>query len=148
MRRRFRLWMTGSVAVVMAALMPSRAAAEAERSETHRLLRHSRYGVVETVQRIEAAALLQGMTVLARVSASGQPVIVLESSIGGTLVVMDEATERVDIPFSLQVRESADGGADVLLAVPTDAPGEWQDVPDRVVADLKLLPELVDRAVG
>ena len=39
MRRRFRLWMTGSVAVVMAALMPSRAAAEAERNETHRLLR-------------------------------------------------------------------------------------------------------------
>ncbi|HKX39714.1 MAG TPA: hypothetical protein VJO99_01035 [Burkholderiaceae bacterium] len=149
MRRRFRLWMTGSLAVVMAALLPSRAPAETERSETHRVLRHSRYGVVETVQRIEAAALSQGMAVLARVSASGQPVIVLESSIGGTLVVMDEASERVDIPFSLQVRESADGGADVLLAVPADAAtGEWQDVPDRVVADLRLLPELVELAVG
>ena len=149
MQRRFRLWMTGSVAVVMAALLPTRVPAEAERSETHRMLRHSPYGVVETVQRIEAAALSRGMTVLARVAPSGQPVIVLESSIGGTLVVMDEANERVDIPFSLQVRESADGGADVLLAVTTDtAPSEWQDVPDRVVADLRLLPELVDRAVG
>ena len=149
MRRRFRLWMTGSVAVVMAALLPSRAPAETERSETHRVLRHSRYGVVETVQRIEAAALSQGLSVLARVASAQQPVIVLASSVGGTLVVMDEANARVAIPFSLEVRESADGGADVLMAVPADAaPGEWQDVPDRVVADLKLLPELVNRAVG
>ena len=114
---------------------------------------HLRDVALETIElvelRIEAAALSRGMTVLARVAPSGQPVIVLESSIGGTLVVMDEANERVDIPFSLQVRESADGGADVLLAVTTDtAPSEWQDVPDRVVADLRLLPELVDRAVG
>ena len=57
----------------------------------------------------------------------------------------DVGSDRVLV----QVRESADGGADVLLAVPADtAPGEWQDVPDRVVADLKLLPELIDRAVG
>jgi hypothetical protein len=148
-RRPFRLWMTGSIAVVMAALLPSRAPAETERSETHRVLRHSRYGVVETVQRIEAAALSQGMTVLARVASPQQAVIVLESSVGGTLVVMDEANARVDIPFSLQVRESADGGADVLLAVPADpSPREWRDVPDRVVADLALLPQLVDRAVA
>jgi hypothetical protein len=148
-RRPFRLWMTGSIAVVMAALLPARAPAETERNETHRVLRHSRYGVVETVQRIEAAALSQGLSVLARVASSQQPVIVLESSVGGTLVVMDEANARVNIPFSLQVRESADGGADVLLALPADAAlGEWEHVPERVVADLALLPELVDRAVA
>jgi hypothetical protein len=148
-RRPFRLWMTGSVAVVMAALLPSRASAEAEQNETHRVLRHSRYGVTETVQRIEAAALSQGLSVLARLAALPYPVIVLESSVGGTLVVMDENNARVEIPFSLQVRESADGGADVLLATLVDAaPGQWEDVPERVAADLALLPELVDRAVS
>lgn len=148
-RRPFRLWMTGSVAVVMAALLPSRASAEAEQNATHRVLRHSRYGVTETVQRIEAAALSQGLSVLARLAASPYPVIVFESSVGGTLVVMDESNARVEIPFSLQVRESADGGADVFLATLGEAvPGQWEDVPERVVADLALLPELIDRAVS
>lgn len=148
-RRPFRLWMTGSIAVVMAALLPSRASAEAEQNETHRVLRHSRYGVTETVQRIEAAALSQGLSVLARLAASPSPVIVFESSVGGTLVVMDESNARVEIPFSLQVRESADGGADVLLTTLAEAvPEQWQDVPERVVADLALLPGLIDRAVS
>ncbi len=148
-RRPFRLWMTGSLAVVMAALVPARVSAETEQNETHRVLRHSRYGVTETVQRIEAAALSQGLSVLARLAASPHPVIVLESSVGGTLVVMDESNARVAIPFSLQVRESADGGADVLLATLAEAaPGQWEDVPERVVADLALLPELIDRAVS
>ena len=148
-RRPFRLWMTGSVAVVMAALMPARAAAESEQSETHRVLRHSRYGVTETVQRLEAAARSQGLSVLARLAATPNPVIVFESSVGGTLVVMDESNARVEIPFSLQVRESADGGADVLLTLLGEAaPDQWQDVPERVVADLALLPALIDRAVS
>ena len=148
-RRPFRLWMTGSIAVVMAALLPTRASAEAEQNETHRVLRHSRYGVTETVQRIEAAALSQGLSVLARLAASPSPVIVFESSVGGTLVVMDESNARVEIPFSLQVRESADGGADVWLTMLAEAvPDQWHDVPERVVADLALLPELIDRAVS
>jgi hypothetical protein len=76
-------------------------------------------------------------------------VIVFESSVGGTLVVMDESNARVEIPFSLQVRESVDGGADVLLATLAEpADGQWQDVPERVVADLALLPGLIDRAVS
>ena len=62
---------------------------------------------------------------------------------------MDESNARVEIPFSLQVRESADGGADVFLAtLGGPVPGEWEDVPERVVADLALLPELIDRAVS
>src|SRR5258705_11146091 len=72
-RRPFRLWMTGSIAVVMAALLPSRASAESEQNETHRVLRHSRYGVTETLQSIEAAALSQGLSGVALVAASPQP---------------------------------------------------------------------------
>ena len=55
-RRPFRLWMTGSLAVVMAAMIPLRAASETERSHALRVLRHSRFGVSETLQRIEVAA--------------------------------------------------------------------------------------------
>jgi hypothetical protein len=47
------------------------------------------------------------------------------------------------------VRAGADGGADVLvpsLAMPTF--GEWADLPERVVADLALLPGVIDQAVG
>lgn len=149
--RPFRLWMTGSIAVVMAALAPSRmAAAEVEsRGDSHRVLRHSRYGVTETVRRLEAAALSQGLPVLARFAATPYPVIVLESSVGGTLVVMDEARSRVDIPLSLHVRESADGGADVLLpSLAESAQAQWHEIPERVAADLALLPSLVDRAVA
>ena len=50
MRRPFRLWMTGSVAVVMAAMIPLRDAVEPERSQALRVLRHSRFTVSETLQ--------------------------------------------------------------------------------------------------
>src|SRR5688572_7485509 len=90
MRRPFRLWMTGSLAVVMAAVVPLRDASESERSHAMKLLRHSRFDVSETMQRIELAARDRGLSVLARVSGA-RPVLVLASSIGGTLVVMNEA---------------------------------------------------------
>ena len=153
-RRPLRLWMTGSLAVVMAALLPSRSLAEAladaERAETQRVIRHSRYGVIETVQRLEDAALTRGLSVLARLSVPRQPVIVLASSVGGTLVVMDEATERVQMPFCLQVRAGEGGGAEILLpalAAPQSL-AEWLDVPERVVADLSLLPAVIEQAAG
>jgi len=153
-RRPMRLWMTGSLAVVMAALLPSRSLAEAladaERAESQRVMRHSRHGVIETVQRIEEAALSRGLSVLARLSVPKQPVIVLASSVGGTLVVMDESTERVQMPFCLQVRPRAGGGAEILLpalAAPQSL-AEWLDVPERVVADLALLPAVIEQAAG
>ena len=153
-RRPLRLWMTGSLAVVMAALLPSRSLAEAladaERAETQRVIRHSRYGVIETVQRLEDAALTRGLSVLARLSVPREPVIVLASSVGGTLVVMDEATERVQMPFCLQVRAGEGGGAEILLpalAAPQSL-AEWLDVPERVVADLALLPAVIEQAAG
>ena len=50
-RRPFRLWMTGSLAVVMAAMVPLRDVDAAERRGLQ-LLRHSRFDVTETVQRL------------------------------------------------------------------------------------------------
>jgi hypothetical protein len=147
--RPFRLWMTGSLAVVMAAMIPLRGASESERSHGLRLLRHSRYDVSETLQRIELAARDRGLSVLARV-AGAPPVLVLASSIGGTLVVMNEADSRPAMPLSLMVSAAADGGADVLVAATheANASSDWSELPSAVVDDLRALPGVVERALG
>ena len=61
LKRPFRHWMTGSLAVVMAALGPMRMAQTSVRGGTLRLLRHSRFDVPETVLRIESAARARGL---------------------------------------------------------------------------------------
>ena len=148
-RRPFRLWMTGSLAVVMAAMIPLRAASESDRSQAMRLLRHSRFDVAETLQRIELAAIDRGLSVLAKVAGS-PPVLVLASSIGGTLVVMNEADSRPAMPLSLMVSAAADGGADVLVASASGdgVDGDWSELPPSVVADLRALPGVIERALG
>ncbi len=147
-RRPFRLWMTGSLAVMMAAVIPMRDVSEAERSHVTRLLRHSRFSVAETLQRIEAAARDAGLAVLALLPGA-RPVLVLASSVGGTLIVMDEANSRPAMPLSMMVREHAGGGADVLVASAVSAGGQhaWLDLPPAVADDLAALPGLVDRAL-
>ena len=148
-RRPFRFWMTGSLAVVMAAVIPMRDVFEAERSTGMRLLRHSPFGVSETVQRIEAAARDRGLSVLALMSGA-RPVLVLASSVGGTLVVMDEADSKPAMPLSVMVQAGSGGGADVLIAS-ASGDGElqtWHDLPAAVADDLAALPGLVDRALA
>ena len=147
-QRPFRLWMTGSLAVVMAALLPVRDVPDGERSSSMRVLRHSRFGVNETVLRIEQSARLHGLSVLARIDGS-RPVIVLASSVGGTLVVMDGATSALDMPLSLMVRAGVAGGADVLIASNAAlGTGRWSELPPAVADDLAALPELVASALG
>ena len=146
--RPMRLWMTGSLAVVMAALIPLRDVSDNERSNPMRLLRHSRFGVNETMQRIEHSARQHGLSVLARMDGS-RPVIVLASSVGGTLVVMDRANSALDVPLSVMVRAGAGGGADVLIASAAAASAkQWLELPQAVADDLAALPGLVERALG
>lgn len=144
LQRPFRLWMTGSFAVVMAALVPLRDAGAEERFGAMRKLGHSRFDATETMLRIEAAARDQGLDVLARVNGTDL-VIVLASSVGGTPVVMEEADSQPAVPLSLIVRAGSDGGADVLMAAARQGGGEgW---PDSVVDDLASLPQLVEHAL-
>jgi uncharacterized protein (DUF302 family) len=147
-RRPFRLWMTGSLAVVMAAMIPLRDVSVDEREHTMRVLRHSRFDVTETVQRIEAAARVQGLSVLALMSGA-RPVLVLASSVGGTPVLMHEADSRPAMPLSLMVREGGRGGADVLVAAASvaHASQDWHELPAAVLDDLYALPGLVERAL-
>lgn len=148
-RRPFRLWMTGSLAVVMAAMIPLRSASELERGQSMRLLRHSRFDVSETLQRIELAALDRGFSVLARVPGQA-PVLVLASSVGGTVVVMNDADSRPTMPLSLMVSAALDGGADVLVAAARGegAADDWSELPSAVFDDLRALPGMVERALG
>ena len=147
-RRPFRLWMTGSLAVVMAALIPMREVNVSERNSTLRLLRHSRFDVSETVLRIEAAARTQGLSVLARV-AGARPVIVLASAVGGTLVVMDEANSQPAVPLSVVVHAVEGGGADVLVSLALRAEtADWHDLPAAVARDLAALPSWVAQALA
>ena len=145
--RPFRLWMTGSFAVVMAALVPMRVVGAEERSDALHVLRHSRFDVAETAGRIEAAARVQGLSVLARVNGE-RLVIVLASSIGGTPVVMDEADSPPTVPLSVVLRAGLEGGADVLItsAAQRGNAGAW-GLPSQVTDDLAALPLLVDRAL-
>lgn len=146
-RRPFRLWMTGSLAVVMAVMIPLRGASGAERQHALRLLRHSPFDVSETLQRIELAALDRGLSVLARVPGVS-PALVLASAIGGTLVVMHEAGSRPAMPLSVMVSAAAGGGADVMIAATgDDAANDWSELPASVVADLRALPGMVERAL-
>lgn len=142
LRKPHRLWMTGSFAVVMAALAPAQ-----ERISSKRVYRQSPYSIGETVQRIEAEARHQGLSVLAELEGA-QPVIVLGSSIGGTPVVMDRANSRPDVPLSVGIRARAGGGVEVLLTeAAQDRDSDWADLPAEVNDDLAALPGWVDRAL-
>ena len=144
-RRPFRLWMTGSLAVVMAAMVPLR---DVDERKGLQLLRHSRFDVSETVQRLEAAARGHGLSVLARISGA-RPVIVLACVAGGTLVVMEDADSPPTVPMSLLVHAVASGGADVLLTSRLRGrPGDWQGLPVSVAEDLAALPGWVARALA
>lgn len=146
LRTPFRLWMTGSLAVVMAALCTGRGVLDAERLATSmRVLRHSPFGVKETLRRIEAAAEARGLQVLARVGQQG-PVIVLASTVGGTPVLMQSADSLPDVPLSVQVVRNDDGGADVLI--PQSLDSGWDGLPELVADELAELPGLLDRALA
>jgi len=146
LRTPFRLWMTGSLAVVMASLCTGRGVLDDERlAGSMRVLKHSPYSAKETMQRIEAAVRAHGHTVIARVGPQGS-VIVLASSVGGTPVLMASAESAPDVPLSVQVRRTADGGADVLI--PQSLDSGWDGLPAPVAEELAGLPELLDRALA
>ena len=143
LRKPHRLWMTGSFAVVMAALGPAQ-----DRITPKRVFRQSPYSVGETMQRLGAEARQQGLSVLAELDGT-QPMLVLGSSIGGTPVVMDRANSRPHVPLSVGVRERAGGGVEVLLAqAAAERDTDWDDLPSEVAQDLAALPRWVDRALS
>jgi hypothetical protein len=140
--------MTGSVAVVMAALGMGRGALANER---HPLSQFSRFRVTETVQRIEACAHKHGLSVFTRVPAVSPSygerdeftLIVFASSAGdGTPVLMEGPASQPEVPLAVAVRADPAGGAEVLFAG-----SDWDDLPANVARDLTELPLMVADAL-
>jgi uncharacterized protein (DUF302 family) len=142
----FRFWMTGSLAVVMTTAGTSRAAAH-----ERQLSQSSRFRVPETVQRIEACAEKHGLSVFARLDRTVRPyeepddatLIVFESSVGGTPVLMESADAAPEVPLAVCVRCSAAGDTEVLFNG-----SDWDDLPPGIARDLTELPILVADALA
>ena len=154
MKHPMRVWRTGALAVVMAALGQAGSAAGRSGAEERQLVRrHSPYGVAETVLRIEASARQHGMAVFARFEQGARTVsvkpgvatqvIVLESSQGGTPVLMGDAPARMEVPLCVLVRRAGEGGTEVLIGVRPD----WDAMPQALVSDLAELSEVVGDAL-
>jgi len=138
-----RLWMTSNFAVVMAAVSRAR-----DRAGLRSVFRQCPYSVGETMLRLEAAALNQGLTVVAELNGA-QPVIVLGSSIGGTPVVMERPDSGLDVPLSVGVRERPGGGVEVLLpSAAQDPDTDWDDLPAEAADDIASLPRWVSTALS
>ena len=146
MTQPFRIWMTGCVAVVMAALSTGREAGAAEaEGQKH----FSRFGMAETVHRLERGAASRGFGVFASVAQAASrdvglgTVIVFESSRGGTPVLMDSDHAAPRLPLTLRVERDASGSILVLF------PGALRDdLPADVVEELAQLQGLVTDALA
>ena len=149
---RMRFWRTGAIAVVMAALGGARIVQAAPMES-----RLSRYGVTQTAQRIEASARRHGLAVFAsvvRADASGAQgsagdvlVLVLESSSGGTPVLMqgDGRDMCSEVPLRLELRRRENGASEVRF--PAAAQAVPPEMADEVVAELAGLSGLVAEAL-
>ena len=148
-RRPFRLWMTGSLAVVMAAMIPLRLASDAERGQSMRVLGHSRFDIAETLQRIEIAAAPEGSPCWRCCRAKRRHWCSPRRSAAPS-AVMREADSAPCVPLGLMVRVAEGGGADVLVASvhDSDVARDWPGLPASVIDELRALPVVVERALG
>ena len=149
MKHPFRFWMTGCEAVVMSALGGGRRALARERQW---LSQSSRFRVTETAARIEACAQKHGLSVFARLGHSAPEryeqergefeLIVFESSLGGTPVLMEGPASQPEVPLSVCVRTDSAGETEVVFTG-----SDWDDLPPNVMRDLTELPVLVADAL-
>jgi uncharacterized protein (DUF302 family) len=148
-----RYWRTGAIAVVMAALGQAGGAVGRE-TDAERMLvrRQSPYNVTDTVLRIEGSARERGLPVFARVEpgaaaahsrAPAEHVIVLESSQGGTPVLMEGASGQMELPLCVIVRRARDGRTEVLIGAARD----WKAMPRALALDLAQLTAAVGDAL-
>ena len=152
MKKPFRFWMTSGVAIMVAAVSGSRSFASDDERLT--LAKISRYGVSETVQRIEASAQRHGMHVLAclpqklnEVTGESRYMLVLESSQGGTPVMMESEGAKPSLLLTVYLKQAHAGGTEVFLHE-----GALRDLPeglsDQVQNDLAGLPGVLDEALS
>lgn len=150
MKKPFRFWMTSGIAIMVAAVSGGRSFAGDERLT---LTNVSRYGMSETVQRIEASAQRHGMHVLACLprtlnQATGESgyMLVLESSQGGTPVLMESEDAQPSLLLTVYLKQANAGGTEVFLQ-----DGVLHDLPEglshQVQNDLADLPNVLNEAL-
>lgn len=167
--RPLRFWMTGCVAVVSLAIGGPRTSWAEERGLAgagRGAWQASRFGLAETVHRLEACAERHGLVVLVRwtpndmAAAQELPaarddiaavddgaLLVFESLTGaGTPVVLRGDEHAPDLPLSLCVRSRPDGCAEVLL--PAGPASYGDELPPEVARELTELPALVADALA
>ncbi len=170
-----RLWMTGCMALVLLAAgrwLPRDAAEEAASGERSRPSLSTRYGLNETVSRIERLAKQRGLVVLARApaksalastpssadnatQASDGPqqvladarVLVLGDADGRTAALQVEGQAVPVLPWQVMVRQRADGGTDVWLPA-DDAFPPVADATGDTLRQLHTLPQAVTDALA
>lgn len=152
MKKPFRFWMTSGVAIMVAAVSGGRSFASDDERLT--LTNVSRFGVSETVHRIEASAQRHGMHVLAclpqtlnEVTGESRYMLVLESSQGGTPVVMESEGAKPSLLLTVYLKQAPAGGTEVFLPRDPlrDAP---EGLSDQLQSDLAGLPAVVDEALS
>lgn len=149
-RRPIRFWMTGCVAVVMAALTTSPARArstdadvDAERQKGRAALT-SPYDVDETVCKIEAAAAAHGLRLFARVAQpASAATLVLASAEGVTPVLQGGPQAAIELPLEVVVQRTEDGRTEVLFL--DLRRGDRHE--DMTLAEAQVLPEVIEEAL-
>ncbi|GIX25170.1 MULTISPECIES: hypothetical protein [Caldimonas] len=151
-RAPLRLWMTGCVAVVMAALSSPLARGKTEdavdRPGRHALV--SPYDVDETVSKIEAAASSHGLVVFAKRIPPECPgaTLVLGLSGGVTPVVMDDGSREIELPWQIDVVRASDGRTEVRFHDPWPWSDMVADAPPDALRAIGPLPALLQSALG
>ncbi|AKJ29586.1 hypothetical protein [Caldimonas brevitalea] len=147
MSKKSRFWMTGCLAVVMAAVNADFARRPSERPQT---AKHSKYDADETLRKIESAATGSGYAVFARVSAPGagapgSTALVLGLREGVTPVLVGESGASIDAPLSLVIVPLADGRSEVRFLDPGRYPAPASD---EALAGLVPLGAMLDTALA
>ncbi|MCM5682017.1 hypothetical protein M8A51_21015 [Schlegelella sp. S2-27] len=140
--KRLRFWMTGGLAVVMAAVSGDLVR---EPSTSGSTARYSQYDADETLRKLETAARGHGYTIFARLAATSAAAeagrsmaLVLGVPEGGTPVMVDEAAASIEVPLALTIVARPDGRTEVRV------PGE----PGLPISGLVPLSRLVDSALS
>lgn len=150
MEPHLRCWMTDARAVVLASLAGRRHNLPRHRTCTH----VSRFGMAETLRRIEASVHRHGLAVFVNAEQTGPEgssvrVMVLESSQGGTPVVMrcDGKEACPEAPLSIVVRSLGDDASEVVVPTDFGPLDPSADLPHGLTEELAELPCVVQDAL-
>jgi uncharacterized protein (DUF302 family) len=153
-RRPVRFWMTGCVAIVMAALTSSPARARPELEELRMRTRSalsSPYDVAETVCKIEEAAHARGWLVFAKVQPNEwdtpSATIVLASPEGVTPVLQGEPATGLELPLRIEVTRTQDGRTQVSYH-DMQRDERRADMPESAIQSLAPLSEVLEAALA